>query len=190
MFMAYDDGNTAMDTTLLAENDLSNGEELSELDESHPEDDLISMAISSLDDISLALEAGCGDSWQYRSKRRGKRGVNCKNPPATSTEKKPDGTGPSPPSPGGPSFFPGYGSYIMDKKTNILRIPGFVPRLPGENDVCLIYTEGYLPYGVCGTELFNSVDNFWGIETYTITKAQLGKLFMPGRAEDEFQVYF
>lgn len=175
MFMAYNDGDLATDTTLVADNDLFNGEESSGWDEFHPEDDVISTAVSAPDEVSLDLEANCGGSFQYNGKRRTKRGERCKNQP-TSTDKLPDSTGPSLPLPGGTSFFPGYGKYVMDKKTNVLRIPGYVPRVPGENDVCLIYTEGYLPYGVCGTELFNSVDAFWGIQTYTITKAQLGKL--------------
>lgn len=176
MLMAYNDANLAMDTNLPADNNLFIGEESSDLDAFHPEDDVISMGESAPDGLGLDLEADCGASFQYNGKRRTKRGARCKNPPATSTEKLPDSTGPSPPLPGGPSFFPGYGSYVMDKKTNILRIPGYIPRVPGENDVCLVYTEGYLPFGVCGTELFKSVDAFWGIETFTITKAQLGML--------------
>lgn len=178
IFMPYDDRNLAMDTTLPlpADNNLFDGEDLSGLDEFHLADDGISMSESAPSDISLDWEANCGDPFQHSGKRRAKRGASCKNSPETSTEKTPDGTGPPPPSPGGPSFFPGYGKYTLDKKTNILRIPGFTPSFSGENDVCLIYTEGYLPYGVCGTELFNSVQSFWGISTYTLTKAVLGML--------------
>lgn len=163
-----------MDTELPTSYDLFDGEGSSGTDESHLDVDVVSMGVSAFDDISLDLSADCGDWLQYNGKRRKKRGgERCRNPP-TSTEKVPDGTGPSAPSPGGTSFFPGYGKYVMDKKTNVLRIPAYVPRFPGETDVCLIYTEGYLPYGVCGTELFKSVESFWGIETWTITKAQLG----------------
>lgn len=202
MFTSSHAGELAMDTNLLADNDISDGEAFSGLDSFNPEDDGISMDEFhpedygiSMDDltpsyIGLDLEADCGGMFRYRGKRRAKRGASCKAPPPTSTEKKPDNSGPLPPSPGGPSFFPGYGSYIMDKKTNILRIPGFVPRYTGENDVCLIYTEGYLPYGVCGTELFRSVETFWGIETYTITKAVLGMLFTLRAPEDESHSLF
>ena len=184
MFMTYNGGDLATDTEVPADNDLFDGEDSPSWDEFHPDDDVVSMSGSDLDDVSLDLSADCGNWFQINGKRRKKRaGESCTNPP-TNTEKMPDGTGPSAPSPGGASFFPGYGKYVMDKKTNILRIPAYVPRFPGETDVCLIYTEGYLPYGVCGTELFNSVETFWGIETYTITKAQLGMSPSPGAADD------
>ena len=185
--MPYDDGDWAMGTTAPMDSDLAGGEELSGSDESnpvsalaefYPEDEGISIDGFAPSDINQDWMADCTDWFQYNGKRRAKREASCKDPTVSNTEKKPDGTGPPPPTPGGPSFFPGYGKYIMDKKTNILRIPGYTPRFHGENDVCLIYTEGYLPYGVCGTTLFNSVESFWGIETYTITQAVLGMLYL------------
>ena len=177
IFSSSDDSGLNLDTTLFADDNVT-GElpSLSGLDQLPSNDYGTLFDEASPGDISLNWEADCGDQPQTVGKRRAKRGASCKNPPVTGTEQKPDGTGPPPPSPGnGPSFFPGYREYVMDDKTNVLRIPGFSPRYFGENDVCLIYTEGYLPYGVCGTELFKSTENFWGIDTFTITKAVLGK---------------
>lgn len=177
MYMPYDDGDLFMDTSLLAGNEPSNEDDLFELDDFPTKDDGTMFGVSTSSDVSLDLGTECGDSFQRGGKRRAKRGGVCKNAPLTGTGSEPDGTRPPPPSPGnGPSFFPGYREYILDKKTNILRIPGFAPSFFGENDVCLIYTEGYLPYGVCGTETFKSVESFWGIDTFTITKAVLGIL--------------
>lgn len=177
LFMPSDDGDLALDTTFLADNNLSGGGEFIGFDENPLGDDGMSFDEFASGDISLDLEADCGDVFQYSGRRRAKRGAVCKDSPATGTGKRPDmpdKPGLPPPLPEGPSFFPGYGRYILDKKTNILRIPDFSPRYHGENDVCLIYTEGYLPYGVCGSEQFKSADEFWGINTYTVTKAVLG----------------
>lgn len=175
MYMPYDDGDLAMDTSLHPGNEPLNGDDLFELDDFPTKDDGTVFGESAASDVSLNWETECGNSFQRSGKRRARRGASCKDSPTTGTGSEPDGTRPPSPSPGnGPSFFPGYREYVLDKKTNVLRIPGFAPTYFGENDVCLIYTEGYLPYGVCGTEPFKSVDSFWGIDTFTITKAVLG----------------
>lgn len=129
-------------------------------------------------DPSVDLLTDCGNGLQPYGKRRAKRGESCRSPSTTDTEPQPGGPGPGP-GPGppssekAPSFFPGYREYIRDPDTNVLRIPGFSSRYLGESDVCLVYTEGYLPYGVCGIEYFTSTEAFWGINTFTLTKAVL-----------------
>lgn len=176
MFMSSEVGDIGLDATLFTDDGSSIGQQgLDGLNQVTTEDYGTLSTDVALGDTNLNLVADCGSPFLQSGKRRIKRGESCKMPSTTATEPQPDGIGPSPPSPGNePSFFPGYREYVLDPETNVLRIPGFSARYNGENDVCLIYTEGYLPYGVCGTELFKSVAQFWGIETYTIPKAVLG----------------
>jgi hypothetical protein len=178
MSTTYSHEDLFTDITVPVENELVDLEELPLLDE-YPLEDEWALG-STTSETTSDWVADCDDTLQWidkrRDKRQAKRGASCKAP-STGTETKPGGSGPNNPGSGGhPSFFPGYNEYILDPESNLLRIPGYVPSKDGENDICLIYTEGYMPYGVCGIEKFRfkSAATFYNQVTFTVTNAVLG----------------